>query len=168
MIRYCLFHKVMIIVTIYFSQCDEQRWEKSFMDKEKKRWKFFSWKTLCIVVVVCVIHTTIWITFYGVPLMGLPQAEEVKSISITKNSSQERELTTIEDIERFIKAPNLLSYRVFGKTEGSPIMIVTYHLKNGEDVTMKANNTSMWWHEKVHPIKDTSLFINVVDGLFFD
>ena len=138
------------------------------MDKEKKHWKFFSWKTLGTVVVIVVIQTIIWVAFHGVPLIGLPQAEEVKSISITKNSSQERELTTKEDIERFIKAPNLLSYRVFGKTEGSPIMTVTFHLKDGDDVTISANNTSMWWHGKVHPIKDTSLFINVVDGLFFD
>ena len=73
-----------------------------------------------------------------------------------------------EEIELMINATNLLNYRIFGKKEGSPVMTVTLHLKDGEDVTMKANNTSMWWHGKVHPIKDTSLFINVVDGIFFD
>ena len=138
------------------------------MDKEKKHWKFFSWKTLETIVVVLVIQTIIWVAFHGIPLIGLPQAEDVKSISITKNSSQEIEIKTREEIELMINATNLLNYRIFGKKEGSPVMTVTFHLKDGEDVTMKANNTSMWWHGKVHPIKDTSLFINVVDGIFFD
>lgn len=138
------------------------------MDKEKKHWKFFSWKTLYTVVSIVVIQTIIWVAFHGVPLIGLPQAEDVKSISITQNSSQERELKSREEIELMVDAANLLNYRIFGKKEGSPVMTVTFHLKDGEDVTMKANNTSMWWHGKVHPIKDTSLFINVVDGIFFD
>lgn len=138
------------------------------MDKEKKHWKFFSWKTLETIVVVLVIQTIIWVAFHGIPLIGLPQAEDVKSISITQNSSQEREIKTREEIELMINATNLLNYRIFGKKEGSPVMTVTFHLKDGKDVTMKANNTSMWWHGKVHPIKDTSLFINVVDGIFFD
>lgn len=138
------------------------------MDKEKKHWKFFSWKTLYTVVSIVVIQTIIWVAFHGVPLIGLPQAEDVKSISITQNSLQEREIKTREEIELMINATNLLNYRIFGKKEGSPVMTVTFHLKDGEDVTMKANNTSMWWHGKVHPIKDTSLFINVVDGIFFD
>ena len=138
------------------------------MDKEKKHWKFFSWKTLGTVVVIVVIQTIIWVAFHGVPLIGLPQAEDVKSISITQNSSQEREIKTREEIELMINATNLLNYRIFGKKEGSPVMTVTFHLKDGKDVTMKANNTSMWWHGKSHPIKDKSLFINVVDGIFFD
>ena len=138
------------------------------MDKEKKHWKFFSWKTLGTIVFILVIQTIIWVAFHGIPLIGLPQAEDVKSISITQNSSQEREIKTREEIELMINATNLLNYRIFGKKEGSPVMTVTFHLKDGEDVTMKANNTSMWWHGKVHPIKDTSLFINVVDGIFFD
>lgn len=92
----------------------------------------------------------------------------MKSISITKNSSQEIEIKTQEDIEVLVNAANLLNYRLRGGTEGIPIITVTYHLKDGEDVTIKANNTSLWWHGKLHPIKDTSIFVNVVDGLFFD
>ena len=138
------------------------------MDKEKKRWKFFSWKTLYTVVSIVVIQTIIWVAFHGVPLIGLPQVEDVKSISITQNSSQEREIKMREEIELMINATNLLNYRIFGKKEGSPIMTVTFHLKDGDDVTIRANNTSVWWHGKLHPIKDTALFINVVDGLFFD
>ena len=138
------------------------------MDKEKKRWKFFSWKTLGTIVVILVIQTIIWVALHGIPLIGLPQAEDVKSISLTKNSSQEREINSQEDIELMVNAANLLNYRLRGGTEGIPIVTVTYHLKDGDDVTIRANNTSVWWHGKLHPIKDTAIFINVVDGLFFD
>lgn len=144
------------------------RWEEPYMDKEKKFWKFFSWNTLCIVVVVCVLNAIIWIAFHGVPLVGLPQAEDVKSISVTQNSSQEREITTEEDIELLVNAANLLNYCLLGKTEGGPIITVTYHLKDGDDVTIRANNTSMWWHGKSYPIKETDMFINIVQGLYFD
>ena len=138
------------------------------MDKEKKHWKFFSWKTLGTIVFILVIQTIIWVAFHGIPLIGLPQVEDVKSISITKNSAQDREINSQEEIDLMVNATKFLNYRLRGGTEGSPIMTVTFHLKDGKDVTMKANNTSMWWHGKVHPIKDTSLFINVVDGIFFD
>lgn len=138
------------------------------MDKEITHRKFFSLNTLCIAVVVCVLNAIIWITFHGVPLVGLPQAEDVKSISVTKNSSQEREVTTQEDIKLLVNAAKLLNYRLLGGTEGSPIITVTYHLKDGDDVTIKANNTSMWWHGKSHPIKETDMFINIVQGLYFD
>ena len=121
-----------------------------------------------MVLVVCGLNTIIMIKFHGVPLVGLPQAEDVKSISVTQNSSQERDITTEEDIELLVNAANLLNYRLLGETEGSPIITVTYHLKDGDDVTIKANNTSMWWHGKSHPIKKTDVFINIVQGLYFD
>ncbi len=138
------------------------------MDKEITHWKFFSLNTLCIAVVVCVLNVIIWLSFHGVPLVGLPQAEDVKSISVIKNSSQEREVTTQENIKLLVNAAKLLNYRLLGETEGSPIITVTYHLKDGDDVTIKANNTSMWWHGKSHPIKKTDTFINIVQGLYFD
>jgi len=138
------------------------------LDKEKKTWKFFSWNTLYVVIVSCVLNAIIWIAFHGVPLVGLPQAEAVKSISVTQNSSQEREVTSEEDIELLVKAANLLNYRLLGEAEGSPIITVTYHLKDGNAVTIKANKTSMWWHGKSHSIKETDVFINIVQSLYFD
>lgn len=135
---------------------------------EKKAWKFLSWETLGIVMAACVIQAIVWIGMHGVPLMGLPEKEEVSSITITHSDFGERELTGTEDIELMVKAANLLNYRVFGAKEGSPIITVTYHLKNGRDIRIEANHTTMWWHGKTHPIKDQDVFVNVIQGLYFE
>ncbi len=138
------------------------------MGKEKKPWKFFSWNTLCLVGVVCALNAIIWIAFHGVPLVGLPKAENVKSIMVTQNDSQQSEVTTPEDIELLVNATNLLNYRLWGKTEGNPIVTITYYLKDGNALTIEANRTSMWFNGKLHPLKETDMFIKIVQGLYFD
>ncbi len=120
------------------------------MGKEKKPWKFFSWNTLCLVGVVCALNAIIWIAFHGVPLVGLPKAENVKSIMVTQNDSQQSEVTTPEDIELLVNATNLLNYR------------------DGNALTIEANRTSMWFNGKLHPLKETDMFIKIVQGLYFD
>ncbi len=138
------------------------------MKKAKKSWKFFSWETLCLIIVVCILNSVIWILFHGVPLVGLPKKENIKSISIIHNNAEERIITNDKDIELLISAANLLNYRLFGETAGKPIMSVTYHLKAGDDVTIEANDTTIWWHGKTYPIKETDMFVSIIQGLFFD
>ena len=45
---------------------------------------------------------------------------------------------------------------------------MTYHLKNGNDVMIKANNTTVWRNEKLYEIKQKDIFVNIVEGIFFD
>lgn len=137
------------------------------MEKRKSRWCFFSWQAFCSILAVCVVNTAIWIAFHGFPIVGLPEKEAVQSISITHNNAGERIITDHEDIELIVNAANLLNYSLFGETSGSPIISMTYHLTDGRDVTIEANHTTMWWHGKSHPIKETDMFINVIQGLFF-
>lgn len=137
------------------------------MEKTKKARSFFSWKTLCVIIVVCILNSIIWVAFHGIPIMGLPKKEDVKSISITENNSEEKTITDEDDIELLVNAANLLNYRLFGETAGEPIISVTYHLKTGDDVIIEANNDTMWWHGKAHPIKETDMFVEIIQGLFF-
>ncbi|MEA4920311.1 MAG: hypothetical protein VB078_05290 [Clostridiaceae bacterium] len=138
------------------------------MEKATKAWKFFSWKTLCVIIAVCILNPIIWVAFHGIPLMGLPKKEEIKSISITQNNEEQKTITDEDDIELLVNTANLLNYRLFGKTAGAPIISLTYHLKSGDDVTIEANNATMWWHGKAHPIKEPDMFVKIVQGLFFD
>lgn len=137
------------------------------MGKSKKSVKFFSGPTLWAIVITCVLNTVIFIALHGVPLIGLPKAEEVKRISITHETFGEREITDEKDIGLLVNAANLLNYRFSGEPEGEPIITIVYHLDNGKDVTLKANQKTMWWHGKSHPIKETKSFINITEGLFF-
>ena len=52
------------------------------MKKEKKGWKFVLWNTLFVIIVSCVLNVVIWILFHGIPLIGLPKKEDVKSVTI--------------------------------------------------------------------------------------
>lgn len=137
------------------------------MEKSKKSAKFFSWTTLWTIVIACVLNAGIWIAVHGVPLIGLPEKEEVKSISVIHSTLGERELVDEKDINLLVNAANLLNYRFTGETEGEPLIKVVYHLKADKDITIQANRTTMWWHGKSHPIKETKTFINIVEGLFF-
>lgn len=138
------------------------------MKKEKKIWKFALWNTLCIIIVSCILNAAIWILFHGISLIGLPKKEDVKSITIIYNETQKREITDNETIELLIKSANLLNYQLWGQTEGSPIIDIIYHLKDGNDIKIRANNNTMWWHGKSHVIKEKDTFINIIQGLFFN
>ena len=138
------------------------------MKKEKKIWKFTLWNTLCIIIVSCILNAAIWILFHGIPLIGLPKKEDVKSITIIYNETQKREITDNETIELLIKSANILNYQLLGQTEGSPIIDIIYHLKDGNDIKIRANNNTMWWHGKSHVIKEKDTFVNIIQGLFFN
>ena len=126
------------------------------MKKEKKKWKFVLWNTLFVIIVSCVLNIVIWILFH------------VKSVTIIYNEIQKREITDNETIEILVKSANLLNYQLWGQTEGSPIIDMIYHLKDGSEIKICANNTTMWWHGKSHAIKETDTFVNIIQGLFFD
>lgn len=163
------------------------------MGKEKRAWKFFSWNTVFVLLMTCVLNTVIWIGFHGVPLMGVPQKENVESVTILCNDTgngtiekeipmeqismeqipmeeltmKERTVTDDENIELLVKASSLLNYRIFGEKEEVPVIVVTYHLKNGDSICIGANRNTMWWHGKSHAIKEKDVFVNIIQGLFF-
>lgn len=138
------------------------------MKRQKKIRKLILWNTVLVIVITCILNSVIWILFHGIPLVGLPKKEDVKSVTIICNDTQKREVTDNETIELLVKSANLLNYQLWGQTEGSPIIDIIYHLKDGEDIKISANNSTMWWHGKSHVIKETNTFVNIIQGLFFD
>ena len=137
------------------------------MKSQKKTLKFFLWNTLCVILLSCIINSIIWIALHGIPIIGLPKIESVKSVTIVYNATQKIEIIDNENIALLIKSANLLNYKIKGKMEGSPIISITYHMKNGNDINIEANNTTMWWHGKPHTIKEKNVFVDIIQGLFF-
>lgn len=138
------------------------------MEKQNPARKFFSWNTLWVVLISCAINACVWIGFHGIPLMGLPRKEAVKSVTLLYNGTDERTVTDKEKVELLVKSANLLNYQLRGETKGSPVITITYHLENGKSVSIEANETTMWWKGKAHALKETEVFVNVIQGLFFD
>ena len=138
------------------------------MEKQKKVWKFFSWHTVFVVVVVSILNTVIWIGFHGIPLMGLPEKEYVKSVTIIWNGTEEKTVVDDENIEILVNSANLLNYRLWGETEEGPMITVIYHLENGDSISIEANNTTVWWHGRSHSLKKPEVFVKIIQGLYFD
>ena len=134
--------------------------------KEKKT---FSWpQTLLTVALSVLIASGVWLGFYGVPLLGLPKAEDVQSVTLVSLDSGSVTVTDTENVELLVKAANLLNYKLGAPDTTDPELTVTYTLKNGEVRVLSASRTTMWWKGRAHPLRQPEVFCNIVDGLFLD
>ena len=143
----------------------------------KKQNHSVSWpKTLLTVIVSVLITAGVWIGFYGVPLLGLPKAEDVQSVelvslnnsSVTVLDGNSVTITDTENVELLVKAANLLNYKLGTPDTTDPELTVIYTLKNGEVRVISANRTTMWWKGKAHPLKEPDVFCNIVENLFLN
>ena len=101
----------------------------------------------------------------GMYLWGLPRINDIQSVNITYPSVTDdvKEISSSEDIELALKLTGFLKYDLFGEvnSEEEPAITITYFLKDGTSKTISANNTTVWWNNKIHVIKDKEMFINL-------
>ena len=134
--------------------------------------KTFSWpQTVLTVVLSVLISASVWIGFYGVPLLGLPKVEDVQSVKLVSPDSDPVTVTDAENVELLVKAANLLNYKFGAADAADPEQpesyTLRYNLKNGEVRVLSANRTTVWWKGEAHPLKEPDVFYNVLEGLFF-
>jgi len=136
----------------------------------KKVVKFLS-RLLIEIIVVTLLVVGIRIFTGGMYLFGLPDLKDVQTVSISYSSVTDeiKEVSSQEDIELSLKLTGFLKYDLFEKANCSedPLITITYHLKDGTDKVIAANNTTVWWNEKTYAIKDKEMFINLTEGIFF-
>ena len=123
-------------------------------------------------VAACMILTTgIKIALDGCWLVFLPIDEKVESVTVAYPSCGQtaKELSDADDVKRCINMLGMLKYDVFKKSEDSsePLVTYTYHLKDGTDMVVAANNDTVLYKGKQHVLKESALFVNVTEGLFF-
>ena len=123
------------------------------------------------VIVMTVLIVGINIFTNGMYLWGLPRINDIQSVNITYPSVTDdvKEISSSEDIELALKLTGFLKYDLFGEmnSEEEPAITITYFLKDGTSKTISANNTTVWWNNKIHVIKDKDMFINLTEGIFF-
>ena len=128
-------------------------------------------KIIIEIIVVTILVTSINIFLNGMYLLGLPDLDEIQSISISYPTvtNEVKEFSDDENIELALKLTGFLKYDLFEKTEntGEPLITITYHLKDGTSKEVSANNTVVWWNGKTHNIKDKDMFVNLTEGIFF-
>ena len=123
------------------------------------------------VIVMTVLIVGINIFTNGMYLWGLPRINDIQSVNITYPSVTDdvKEISSREDIELALKLTGFLKYDLLGEvnSEEEPAITITYFLKDGTSKTISANNTTVWWNNKIHVIKDKEMFINLTEGIFF-
>ena len=123
------------------------------------------------VVVTIALIVGIRIFTDGMYLLGLPDLNDIQSVNISYPSVTDgvKEISSREDIELALKLTGFLKYDLFEEvdSEEEPAITITYFLKNGTSKTISANNTTVWWNNKIHVIKDKEMFINLTEGIFF-
>ena len=123
------------------------------------------------VVVITVLIIGIRVFTDGMYLWGLPKLNDIQSVSISYPSVTDdvKEISSHEDVELALKLTGFLKYDLFGEvnSEEEPAITITYFLKDGTSKTISANNTTVWWNNKIHLIKDKEMFINLTEGIFF-
>ncbi len=137
----------------------------------KKAIKWFI-RLLLEVVVVTFILVGLRIFFTdGMWLLEIPNLNDVQSVSITYPSvtDEVKEVSNNEDIELALKLTAFLKYDLFEQpnNEEEPLITIIYHLKDGTDKIISANNNVVWWNKKSYSIKDKKTFINLAEGIFF-
>ena len=123
-------------------------------------------------IVVCMILTTgIKIALDGCWLVFLPLDDKVASVTVAypSLSPEGKEVSDAEDVQRCINMLNTLKYDVFKKSQVTtePLVTYTYHLKDGTDMVVAANNNTVFYKGKQHVLKESAIFVNVTEGLFF-
>ena len=123
------------------------------------------------VIVMTVLIVGINIFTNGMYLWGLPRINDIQSVNITYPSITDdvKEISSREDIDLALKLTGFLKYDLFEKvySEEEPAITITYFLKDGTSKTISANNTTVWWNNRIHVIKDEEMFINLTEGIFF-
>lgn len=125
-----------------------------------------------LAIAACTILTTgIKIALDGCWLVFPPLDGKVTSVTVAYPSLPpgEKEVSDAEDVQRCINMLNTLKYDVFkSSTDTSESMVTyTFHLKDGTDMVVAANNDTVFYRGKQHVLKESAIFVNVTEGLFF-
>lgn len=138
--------------------------------KSKKLWKRVLYYGSPIIAII-VIQMIIKIGMEGMWLLGIPKFEDVTSVTIKYPSLTEEnlEITDSEQIELCVNLSGFLKYKPFvdGDAKDRPLITFYYHLKNGDQVEVSANNIAVFYQGKRHILKDDNSFVKFVEVLFY-
>ncbi|MBC8530829.1 hypothetical protein [Gehongia tenuis] len=105
--------------------------------------------------------------FFGVPLFGMPEPEDVAYVEITNGRLMaEPKRVTGEDIELAVNLAGFLKFTL-GEAEEEPRIEMVYHLKDGGTVSLAGGERSVLWKGRTLALKEDGLFVNLAEGIFF-
>lgn len=110
-----------------------------------------------------------YLIFCGLPLAGLPDADEVTRVEITRiDDGLSKCATNAKDIELVRKVAELLRYAPFAvPREEAPRIAVTFITRGGEEISLRAGLSSVEYKDRTLKLRRRRLFVNVIEGIFF-
>jgi hypothetical protein len=109
----------------------------------------------------------------GLPIFGIPDAKEIASVEIIdlRQGTEPKKFTEPEQLEMASKMPYFLSHRLLPtKDESSPLITITYQLKDGKTWMVQTNETAVFLKGKAYPIRKKEYgdtFAKIIEGYFF-
>ena len=123
------------------------------------------WQHGKIIIASTIFIVIVSVLMEGMWLLGVPKIEDVQSVSITdlRYSTEAKEFEDEESIDLAIKLSNFLRYKPLSPVTGhdTPIVSITYHLKDGSSNSLSANENTVWWQGKAYNIKQEKIFLNL-------
>jgi len=125
---------------------------------------------LYVVFLFCIIVVNVWL-FKGIPLSGIPKAENIERFIIVHSDYPDDVKEYIDEDE--IKLAELLlktflNYAPLKRvSEDNPTIQITYIMDDGTEIVVKANDTTVWWNGKARALQKEELFVNACTGLFY-
>jgi len=106
----------------------------------------------------------------GVPVIGLPKAENITKIEITDTIEQSTAIITdSEEIWNTKQLTGMLMYKINSSEESDNIgyVILKFEDKNGNIFEISATETEVFWKGKSRQLKQENLFLDVIKELYF-
>lgn len=128
-------------------------------------------KSLAGLIVVVILSAGAIMLFYGIPLMGLPNKEELVSVEIADAASgMTVTVTDAKGLERALGAAKTLSFWPGAAPEGQARYKLKFRLENGEEQSLSANETTGWHRGKRYKLysENGQLFCNIIENFFFE
>ena len=142
--------------------------EEVFVMKEETRRKLFFLALFCLMV--C---TTTLRRYDGMRLPNTPDAEDITKIIVehTDYPGDTRKYVDTTSINMAEALLGTLRYAlVRTPAEGEPVVKLTYVLDDGSEVTVEANDKTVWWNGKTYAIYNTNTgeFVKKCATYFFE
>ena len=122
------------------------------------------------IVITTVIVFGGYIFMNGMFLIGIPKTGNLQAVKIEyfEPNHEIKEITDSSKLELAVKITGFLNYSVFEKAEEpfEPKVTITYLLNDRTEISVAADNNTVFRKGKLHKIKQPDIFINISETIF--
>lgn len=119
------------------------------------------------IVITTVIVFGGYIFMNGMFLIDIPKAENLQAVKI-EYFEPNHEIKESSKLELSVKITGFPNYSVFEKAEEpfEPKVTITYLLNDRTEISVAADNNTVFRKGKLHKIKQPDIFINISETIF--